>query len=147
VAEELDRQRPLVGVDDEQLVKRLAVAVVDRERRDHLRDRQPGAEALGLQAHEPVADAGERRQHHAIGDLEVPQGPWVAEAAHALFRVFASLRGAKSSYAPRNEATQSASSVAPDRRAAPSGVNPSQPTQVGSAPRSSSASADARCPP
>ena len=41
----------------QQLVERLAVAVVDREARDHLRDREPGAVALGLQAHEPVADA------------------------------------------------------------------------------------------
>ena len=36
VPEELDRHRPLVGVHDEQLVERLAVAVVDREARDHL---------------------------------------------------------------------------------------------------------------
>ena len=41
LAEQLDRDRParaLVRVDDEQLVERLAVAVVDREARDHLAD-------------------------------------------------------------------------------------------------------------
>jgi hypothetical protein len=85
LAEQLDRHRPvraLVGVDDQQLVERLAVAVVDGEARDHLRHGEPGPVALGLQAHEPVADAGERRQHDAVGDLEVAEAPGVVQGAH-----------------------------------------------------------------
>ena len=82
--EELDRDRPLVGMHDEQLVERLAVAVVDREARDHLGDREPGAVALGLQAHEPVADAGERREHHAVGDRDAAEVPGVVQRAHGL---------------------------------------------------------------
>ena len=52
-------------------VERAPVAVGDREARDHLRDRQPGAVALRLQAHEPVADPGERREQDAVGELDV----------------------------------------------------------------------------
>ena len=60
----------------------LRVPVVDGEARDHLADRQPGAVALGLQAHEPVADPGQRREHHAVGDRQVPDRPWVVQGAH-----------------------------------------------------------------
>ena len=75
LAEELDRDRParaLLGVDAQQLAHRLLVAVVDREARHHLRDREPGAVALGLQAHEPVADPGQRRQHDAVFGSAMP---------------------------------------------------------------------------
>ena len=67
-AEELDRDRPLVGVDPQHLLERAPVAVGDREARDHLGDREPSPVAVRLQAHEPVADPGERRQQHAVRD-------------------------------------------------------------------------------
>ena len=67
----------------QQLVERLAVAVVDGEARDHLRHREPGAVALGLQAHEPVADAGQRRQHDAVRDGQAAEDPGLAQRAHA----------------------------------------------------------------
>ena len=70
-AEELDRRRVLVGMDPQQLVQRPLVAVVDRVAGDHLRDREPGTVAARLQAYEPVADPGERRQQHPVGDLDV----------------------------------------------------------------------------
>ena len=65
----------LVGVDPQQLSAGPLVAVVHSEARDHLRHRQPGAVALGLQSHEPVADPGQRRQHHAVGDLNAAERP------------------------------------------------------------------------
>ena len=68
-------------VDPQQLVERLAVAVVDREARDHLGDREPGAVALGLQAHEPVADAGQRREHDPVGDRDAAERPGVVQGA------------------------------------------------------------------
>ena len=89
VAEELDGDRParaLVGMDAQQLAHRLLVAVVDGEARDHLRHRQPGPVALGLQAHEPVADPGQGREQHPVGDLDGPDPPRRAElrrCAHA----------------------------------------------------------------
>ena len=64
----------LVGVDPQQLAAGAFVAVVDREARDHLRDHQSGPISLGLQAHEPVADSGERRQHDAIRDRRPRRG-------------------------------------------------------------------------
>ncbi len=71
LSEQLDRHRPavrtLARVDAQHLHTGALVAVEDRVRGDHLRDGHPGAVALGLQAHEPVADAGERREHHAVG--------------------------------------------------------------------------------
>ena len=67
--------RALVGVDAQHLGARLLVAVVDPEARDHLRHREPGAVALGLQAHEPVADARQRREHDAVGDRRSRRGP------------------------------------------------------------------------
>ncbi len=85
LAEELDRDRParaLVGVDDEQLVERLAVAVVDRVARDHLADREAGAVALGLEPHEPVADPGQRREHDPVRDRDPAELPRVMEASH-----------------------------------------------------------------
>ena len=89
-AEELDRDRALVGVDAQHLLDRAPVAVRDREARDHLRDRQPGAVALRLQAHEPVADPGERREQDPVRDLDVRdrkgdvRGGWTAARRSAL---------------------------------------------------------------
>ena len=86
VAEELHGHRPtcaLVGVDREHLAARALVAVVDREARNHLREREPGAVALGLETHEPVADAGERREQHAVGDADAAEGPAVGEGANS----------------------------------------------------------------
>ena len=68
VAEELHRDRVLVGVDPHQLAQGALVAVVQAEAGDHLRDRQPGPVAFRLQAHEPVADPGQRRQQDPVGD-------------------------------------------------------------------------------
>src|SRR4051794_18827822 len=73
LAEELDRDRAaavaaLVGMDPQHLDARLLVAVVDPEARHHLRHREPGAVALGLEPDEPVADAGERREHDPVRD-------------------------------------------------------------------------------
>jgi hypothetical protein len=48
VAEQLHRHGVLVGVDPQQLAQRALIAVMDREARDHLRNGQPGAVALGL---------------------------------------------------------------------------------------------------
>ena len=69
----------LVGVDAQQLAQRALVAVVEREARDHLRDREPGAVALGLQAHEPVADPGQRREQHPVGELDAADREGVGE--------------------------------------------------------------------
>ncbi len=71
--EQLHRHRVLVGMDPQQLAQRALVAVVDGEARDHLRDGQAGAVALGLQAHEPVADPGQRRQHDPVGDRDAAE--------------------------------------------------------------------------
>ena len=89
LAEELDGDRPagaLVGMDAQQLAHRLLVAVVDGEARDHLRHGEPRPVALGLQAHEPVADPGQGREQHPVGHLHGPDAPGRAEVrrcAHA----------------------------------------------------------------
>ena len=74
----------LARVDPQQLRAGLRVAVVDGEARHHLRHREPGAVALGLQAHEPVPDPGQRREHDPVGDRQAAEGPGVAERAHPL---------------------------------------------------------------
>ena len=79
VAEQLHRDRVLVGVDPQQLAAGPLVAVVHREARDHLRHDQPGAVALGLQAHEPVADPGQRGEHDAVRDRDPAERPAVGE--------------------------------------------------------------------
>ncbi len=71
VAEELHRNRVLVGVDPHQLPQGALVAVVQAEAGDHLRHGQPGPVAFRLQAHEPVADPRQRSQQDAVGDLDV----------------------------------------------------------------------------
>ena len=70
-AEELDRNRPLVGVNAKHLLGRAPIVVSEGVAGDHLRDREPGAVALGLHAHEPVADAGERGEQDTVSELEV----------------------------------------------------------------------------
>ena len=88
VSEQLHGNGVFVGVDPQQLADGALVAVVDREARDHLRDHQPGPVALGLQAHEPVADPGQGREHHAIRDPHAAQGPTVCQrSSHDLFMV------------------------------------------------------------
>ena len=86
LAEELDRDRPvvaLVGVDAQHLRARLLVAVVDPEARDHLGDREPRAVALGLQAHEPVADARPAaRARRGWGSSIPPSSQRSVERAH-----------------------------------------------------------------
>ncbi len=76
MAEELNRDRMLVGVDAHQLAHGSLVAVVQAEAGDHLRDGEAGSVPLGLQADEPVADPGQRRQQDAVGDFDVadPEG-------------------------------------------------------------------------
>ena len=71
----------LLGVDPQQLAAGTLVAVVDREARDHLRHHQPGAVALGLQADEPVADSGQRREHDAVGDRDAAEAPGIREGS------------------------------------------------------------------
>ena len=61
----------LVGMDAQHLLDGAAVAVHQGDAGDHLRDREPRTVAARLQAHEPVADAGERSEQHAVGDLDV----------------------------------------------------------------------------
>ena len=78
-AEQLDRDRVLVGMDPEQLLQRALVAVVDRVAGDHLGEAEPGAVALRLQAHEPVPDPGQRREQHPVGDLDVADRERVGE--------------------------------------------------------------------
>ena len=76
VAEKLHRDRVLVGVDPHQLAQRALVAMVQAEAGDHLRDGEARTVAFRLQAHEPVADPGERREQDAIGEFDVgdPEG-------------------------------------------------------------------------
>jgi hypothetical protein len=62
-------------MDPEQLTAGALVAVVNREARDHLGNDEAGAVALGLQAHEPVADPRERRQHDSVGDRDPAEHP------------------------------------------------------------------------
>ena len=71
LAEELDRDRVLVGMQAEQLLKGALVAVVEREARDHLRDGQARPVPPRLQPHEPVPDPRQGGEQDAVGDLDV----------------------------------------------------------------------------
>ncbi len=82
VAEELHRDGVLVGVDAQELADGALVAVLETEARHHLGHHEPGAVALGLQAHEPVADAGQRGEHQAVRQLVTAERPGVGELAH-----------------------------------------------------------------
>ena len=61
----------LVRVEPEQVPQSALVAVVQSEARDHLGDGEACTVPTGLQAHEPVSDAGQGRQQDAIRDLDV----------------------------------------------------------------------------
>ena len=60
------------GSMTEQLVERAAGSRRGSRSSRPSRDREPGPVALGLQAHEPVADARQRREHDAVGDPDAP---------------------------------------------------------------------------
>jgi hypothetical protein len=79
VAEQLNRNRVLIRVDPQQLATGALIPVVDREARHHLGDGQSRSVALRLQAHEPVPDPGERREHDAVGDLHAAQLPGIGQ--------------------------------------------------------------------
>ena len=84
-AEQLDRDGAagaLTRVDVQQLAQRARVVVVDREARDHLRDHETRAVAARLQAHEPVADPGERRKHDAVGQLDPADRKALCQRSH-----------------------------------------------------------------
>jgi hypothetical protein len=83
LAKQLDRDRPtgaLTGVDAQHLDTGALVAMEDGVRGEHLRDRQAGAVALGLQAHEPVADARQGGEHHTVRDRQGAELPMIREA-------------------------------------------------------------------
>ena len=82
VTEELHRDRVLVGMDAQELAHGALVAVGEPEARHHLGHHEARAKALGLEAHEPVADARQRREHHAVGDLDAAQAPGIGELGH-----------------------------------------------------------------
>ena len=83
VAEELDRDRMLVGVDAQELLDRALVAVGEAEAGDHLGGDQAGPEAPRLKPHEPVADAGERSQHEPVLERRGRRASRVGECGHA----------------------------------------------------------------
>ena len=66
VAEELHRHRVLVGMDAQELAHGALVAVGQAEARHHLGHHEAGAVAPRLQPDEPVADAGQRREHEPV---------------------------------------------------------------------------------
>ncbi len=73
-AEDLDRQRMLVG-GDAQVAERLLVPVLDPGAADHLRADETGTETAPLAAKRLHADPRHRRQHEARRDLDVPNVP------------------------------------------------------------------------
>ena len=79
VAEELDAYRVLVGMDAQELPDRALVAVGQAEARHHLGHHEPGPEALGLEADEPVADPGQGRQHDPVGEADPTKRPGIGE--------------------------------------------------------------------
>ena len=66
-------------MDAQQLGAGALVAVMHGVARDHLGDRQARSVALGLQAHEPVADSGQGREHDPVGDRDAAQLPRLGE--------------------------------------------------------------------
>ena len=86
-AEDLDRERVLVGRDPE-VAERLLVPVLDPGAADHLRADEPGAEAASLAAKRLHADARHRRQDEPRGDLHVADVPAFAQVDfHGLLMV------------------------------------------------------------
>jgi len=81
VAEQLHRHRVLLGVDPQELAAGTLVAVVHREARHHLRHDQACPVALGLEANEPVADSGQRREHHAVWNRHPPEAPGIRKGS------------------------------------------------------------------
>ncbi len=77
-AEDLDRERMLVGADA-QVAERPLVPVLDPGHRDHLRADEPGAVAAALAAKCLHADACHRGEDEAAGDFDVAQGPVLAK--------------------------------------------------------------------
>jgi hypothetical protein len=73
-AEELDRERVLVG-GDPQVAERPLVAVLDAGAADHLGADEPGPEAAALASKGLHADARHRRQHEAGRDLHGADRP------------------------------------------------------------------------
>ncbi len=85
MAEQLDRERMLVGMDAQELAVGAGVAVLEPEARDHLGDGETGPVALRLQAHEPVADARKRREHEPVRQVVTGESPRFGKA-HRLQR-------------------------------------------------------------
>ena len=86
-AEDLDRQRMLVGGDAE-VAQRLLVPVLDPGAADHLRADEPGAETASLAAKCLHADPCHRREHEPRGDLHVADVPAFAQVDfHGLLMV------------------------------------------------------------
>ena len=70
-AEELDRDRMLVGMDPQHLVAVRSLPWWSAKLETISETAMPGAVAARLQAHEPVADPGQRREQDAVRDLDV----------------------------------------------------------------------------
>ena len=68
LAEELDGHGMLIVMDAEELARGPLVAVLHPEARHHLGHDEPGPVPLGLEPHEPVADARQRGEHDAVGN-------------------------------------------------------------------------------
>ena len=85
VPEQLHRDGMLVGMDPQQLAAGPLVLVVHGEARDHLGHNQAGTEAAGLEAHEPVADPSQRREHDPIGNRNPAQGPAIGQRGRHTF--------------------------------------------------------------
>ena len=77
--EELYGDRVLLRLDAEHLVEGAAIAMGDGVTGDHLRHSEPGAVPARLHAHEPVADAGERRKQDPVRDLDGTDPEWVCQ--------------------------------------------------------------------
>ena len=80
-AEELDRERMLVG-RDAQVAERALVAVLDAGAADHLRADEAGAEAASLSPKRLHADAGHGREHEAGRDLDPGDRPGCSTSGH-----------------------------------------------------------------
>ena len=85
-AEDLDRQRVLVGADA-QVAERPLVAVLDPRAGDHLRADEPGAEAASLAPEGLDADPGHRGQNDPRGNLDGADLPALAQIEHRRDRV------------------------------------------------------------
>ena len=122
--EELQRRGAFVGMDAQQLGERLLVAVVDGEARHHLAVGHPRAVARRLQAHEPVADAGQRREQHAVGHADAGELPGVGEGGarrrHGGLRIDAPTGTSTTARARRQARTRPGATARSIRSVAPS---------------------------